>query len=464
MHPNARIDARGWCAGSNRVAMSRKPIGTSRVPQSRLARLARLGLAAGELAVGGAVQGLRRLSQTDASAARFSTSTARRLAERLAHLRGAAMKLGQLISLESEGLLPPELAVALETLRSQAAAMPSEQLHRVLGRAYGSGWQQRFETFDEEPIAAASIGQVHRARTRDGRDLALKIQYPGVAKSIASDVDNVAALLRIAQLLPLGIDVDAIAREAKRQLSQEADYLAEARFLEQYARLVVDEPDIVLPRVHWDYTTARVMAMDYMPGVPLDSLAEDTPQRVRDAVGAELQRLLFRELFEFRVMQTDPNFANYLYQPATRKLVLLDFGATQQFAPEYSERFRRITSAIVENDRAAIRREAAGLGYIAENTRTDAVEAALEVMRLVCEPLYARGMYDYGASDLPRRARELGIDLAFKRGLLRLPPTHTMFLHRKLVGVYLLLARLRARVPTSRIVRPFLDSERGGEA
>src|SRR5512139_1500481 len=159
--------------------MTRKPPAASRVPQSRLGRLARLGLAAGELAVGGAVQGLRRLGQgADASMPRFSVATARRLAERLANLRGAAMKLGQLISLESEGLLPPELAVALETLRSQAAPMPPEQLRRAMGRAYGAGWEGRFAEFSETPIAAASIGQVHRVRTRDGRHLALKVQYP----------------------------------------------------------------------------------------------------------------------------------------------------------------------------------------------------------------------------------------------------------------------------------------------
>ena len=436
--------------------MTQKTPPPSRVPRSRLGRLARLGLAAGELAVGGAVQGLRRLSQ-GADAPRFSANTARRLADRLAHLRGAAMKLGQLISLESEGLLTPELALALQTLRSQAAPMPVDQLRRVLGHAYGSGWQQRFAQFDEVPIASASIGQVHRARTTDGRELALKIQYPGVARSIASDVDNVAALLRLAQLLPFGLNVSDIAREAKRQLSQEADYLAEGRFLEQYARLVADEPRIIVPRVHWDYTTSRVMAMDYMPGVPLESLATAS-QKARDALGSLLQKLMFRELFEFRVMQTDPNFANYLYQPETGRLVLLDFGATQQFTPEFSERFRRVTRAIVEGDRAAIQRAAQQIGYIAEDAPPEVVSAALGVVELVCEPLRAVGSYDYGASDLPRRARELGVDLAFKRGLLRMPPSDTMFLHRKLVGVFLLLARLGARVPTNKIIRPFLQS------
>jgi predicted unusual protein kinase regulating ubiquinone biosynthesis (AarF/ABC1/UbiB family) len=380
----------------------------------------------------------------------------RRLVDRLAHLRGAAMKIGQLISLEAEGLLPPELVIALETLRSQAAPMPLEQLRRALGRAYGAGWERRFAQFDEVPIASASIGQVHRARTADGRDIALKVQYPGVARSIASDVDNVATLLRIAQVLPLGIDVEDIAREAKRQLAQEADYLAESGFLERYARLVADEAQIVVPRVHWDYTTARVMAMDYMNGEPLDSLASGTPQKERDIVGALLQKLMFRELFEFRVMQTDPNFANYLYQPDTGRLVLLDFGATQEFSPEYSERFRAITRAIVAGDRAGVEHAARRIGYIAEDAAPQVVTAALEMIELVCEPLRTPGAYDYGASDLSRRAREMGIDLAFKRGLLRMPPSDTMFLHRKLVGVFLLLARLGARVPTGRILRPFL--------
>jgi predicted unusual protein kinase regulating ubiquinone biosynthesis (AarF/ABC1/UbiB family) len=436
--------------------MTRKPPAASRVPQSRLGRLARLGLAAGELAVGGAMQGLRRLGGSNDAEPMFSVATARRLAERLANLRGAAMKLGQLISLESEGLLPPELAQALESLRSQAAPMPLAQLRRVLGRAYGSGWERRFARFDETPIASASIGQVHRARTIDGRELALKVQYPGVARSITSDVDNVATLLRLAQLLPLGVDVEEIAREAKRQLAQEADYLAEAGFLEQYARLVADDPLIVLPKVHWDFTTARVMAMDYMEGVPLDSLGAETPQAIRDTLGAALQRLMFRELFEFRVMQTDPNFANYLYQPSTARLVLLDFGATQHFSRAYAERYRRITRAIVAGDRPAIEREARRIGYVAEDASQDVVDAAMEVLELVCEPLRSDDAYDYGASDLPRRARELGVDLAFKRGLLRMPPSHTLFLHRKLVGVYLLLARLGARVPTGRLLRPFL--------
>ena len=200
------------------------------VPQTRLGRIAQIGLAAGEFAVGAAAEALKRFARGDTSSAGealLSASNARRLAARLAKLRGAAMKIGQLVSLQGEDLLPPEFAEALAVLRAQASPMPLPQLRRMLGREYGKGWERKFATFDDEPVAAASIGQVHRATTPDGRDLALKIQYPGVARSIASDVDNVAALLRLFHLLPPGFDVGSMAAEAKRQLSQEADYVSE---------------------------------------------------------------------------------------------------------------------------------------------------------------------------------------------------------------------------------------------
>ena len=430
------------------------------VPQTRLGRLARVGLAAAELAAGGIAEGLRRLARPDRAAsgsALFSARNAERLAARLANLRGAAMKLGQLMSLQGEDVLPPEFARALSVLRAEAAPMPTAQVRRVLGREYGKGWEDRFAHFDFEPIAAASIGQVHRARTRDGRDLALKIQYPGVARSIASDVDNVAALLRLFNVLPLDLDVAGIAEEAKRQLAQEADYLQETRFLERYARLVADEPALVVPRVHRDLTTTRVMAMDYLEGVPLETLADPaTPQSRRDAMGTLLERLLFRELFEFRVMQTDPNFANYLYQPATGRIVLLDFGATKSFSAEFVARFAGVTRAVVDGDIDAVARHAVSIGYVAAGDPPERIRAAVDVILLVCEPLRHEGRYDFASSGLPARVRALGFDLAFRRGLLRAPPPETIFLHRKLVGSFLLLARIGARIDARALVLPFL--------
>ncbi len=417
-----------------------------------------MGLAAGELAAGAAAQGFRRMARGEAPdfrGALLSAPNAKRLAERLAQLRGAAMKIGQIVSMQGEDVLPPEFAKALAVLRSQAVPMPPQQLRRVLGREYGAGWERRFAAFDVEPLAAASIGQVHRATATDGRELALKIQYPGVARSIASDVDNVATLLRLLDLLPVEIDVAGLAREAKRQLMQEADYLSEAAFLEHYAGLVADEPMLLVPRVHHDLTTTRVMAMDFVEAEPLEALAA-APRARRNAIGSVLERLLFRELFEFRVMQTDPNFANYQYQPATGRLVLLDFGATRRFEADFVADYARISRAVIDGNRDAIAREALRIGYLAADDGPDRVAAVVDMCLLVCEPLRHAGRYDFGASDLPLRARNLGLELAVRRRLLRAPPPSTLFLHRKLVGSFLLLARIDAQVDARALILPFL--------
>ncbi len=428
------------------------------IPQTRLGRLARIGVAAGELAVGAAAQGLKRLARgqaPDFAGALLSGASAQRLAARLARLRGAAMKLGQLVSLHGDDVLPPEFAQALAVLRAQAAPMPAQQVRRALGREYGKGWEKRFARFEWEPVAAASIGQVHRATARDGRVLALKIQYPGVARSITSDVDNVAVLLRLFNLLPLGIDVAGTAEEAKRQLAQEADYESEGRLLESYARRVADEPRLVVPRVHWDLTTPRIMAMDYMEGEPLESVRSE-PAAARNAVGTLLEGLLFRELFEFRFMQTDPNFANYLYRPEGHRVVLLDFGATRTFDADFVANYARITRAVIDGDRDRVAREAVRIGYAAAGDAPERVQAAVDVIFLVCEPLHHKGPYDFPASDLPARVRDLGYDLMIRRGLVRSPPPQTLFLHRKLVGSFLLLARIGARVDARALVMKYL--------
>ena len=170
------------------------------------------------------------------------------------------------------------------SLRSQGYAMPDTQLRRVLGREYGKGWQQRFDHFDYNPVAAASIGQVHRALTQDGHDLAIKIQYPGVVESIDSDVDNVAALLRLSGLLPKALDLKPLLRDAKRQLHDEADYLREAGYLSRYGELLADTPDYALPQLHAELTTARVLAMTRVGGVPIETLV-NAPQAERDQRG-----------------------------------------------------------------------------------------------------------------------------------------------------------------------------------
>ncbi len=429
------------------------------MPAGRLERLLRVGWMAGELAAGGLAaraRGALRASP-DGGGSFLSAERGRKLARRLAQMRGAAMKLGQLLSLEGDELVPPEFAEALAVLRATADCMPASQVRRVLGREYGKGWEARFRRFDFEPIASASIGQVHEAEAADGRELALKIQYPGVSRSIESDVSNLAALLRVSHLLPVELDVSALIAEAKRQLHQEADYELEARHLERYRALVAGDPNIRVPRVHADLTTARVLAMDRVRGRPIEDLrGAEYPQSLRDDVGQRLQRLMFRELFEFRFMQTDPNFANYLFQPESGHLVLLDFGSALEFETGFIDLYSRMCRAMIASDRETIRRLAVEIGYLAGDEREDRASALVDLILLVAEPLRHQGVYDFGASDLATRARAAGFDLAFRRGFLRAPPPRTIFLHRKLGGTFLLCTHIRARVDAHALITPYL--------
>jgi aarF domain-containing kinase len=421
----------------------------------------RLGLTAGELAMGGIAEGARRLAG-DAPAqtvnALLTASNARRLTKRLAHMRGAAMKLGQLLSLDGDFVLPPEFADALAVLRDSADRMPRAQLNRLLGREYGKGWEARFSEFDYEPIAAASIGQVHFARAADDRRLALKIQYPGVARSISSDVDNMVTLLRLARIMPADFPMGDFASEAKRQLAQEADYLQEADWLKRFGELVVDEPRFRVPHVHDDLTTRRILAMDYMPGEPLSVLERpEAPQQRRDRIGGLIYHLLFRELFEFGVMQTDPNFGNYLLDEGSGDLVLLDFGSAIEYPPEFRDLYARICRAILAGDQSEIERVAVEIGYLHEGDPEEHVREVIDLLLIVCEPLCYEGIYDFAASDLIPRARDAGMDLIFRNRHFKHPPPETMFLHRKLVGSFLLCARMGAQVPVRDLIVPFLD-------
>ena len=433
----------------------------SRVPTTRLGRLARLGLTAGELAWGGAVESMRRLADTNSSDAYnvlLTATNAKKLAKRLAGMRGAAMKMGQILSMESADFLPREFSDALAILRDSADTMPLSQIKRVMGREYGKGWQSKFIDFNYEPIAAASIGQVHRVFTEDGRDLALKIQYPGVAKSINSDVDNMAMLMRLINLLPVEIEITGIVNEAKRQLHQEADYIVEAQYLRDYRKLVEDEPRFVVPGVHDDLTTKRILAMDYVDGVPLESLGEDgVAQELKDSVGALLQHLMFRELLEFRTMQSDPNFANYLYQPETDRVVLLDFGSTVSFEEKFTHRYAQIARAMIDGDDVALRQLAEKMGYINPGNSDEYVGRVLNLIRLVSEPVIKGGVYDFGTSDVFARGREVGLEMFFEDlSEYQVPPPETMFLHRKLVGSFMLCSRIGSRVNVQELLSPFL--------
>ena len=330
-----------------------------------------------------------------------------RLTERLSHLRGAAMKMGQMLSMDAGDALPPELSDILAKLRDNADFMPPRQLDRVLAEEWGNDWRKKFRRFEPRPIAAASIGQVHRALTRDGRTLAIKVQYPGVAQSIDSDVDNVATLLRVTGLLPKELDIAPLLAAAKEQLHEEADYRREGRMMQRYGELLAGHDAFVVPTLDEELTRDRILAMSYEEGRPVEQLG-DQPQDVRDSVFAEVIELVARELFEWGLMQTDPNFANYRFQPDTGRLVLLDFGAARDVDPATAQGYRSLLSAGLSGDCDAVREAARAAGFLGEAAISRHRPLVDRMIDIVVTEMNRPGPFDFGDRGFIEVLREQG--------------------------------------------------------
>ncbi|MDR9395160.1 MAG: AarF/ABC1/UbiB kinase family protein [Roseovarius sp.] len=439
--------------GSNPPAPRAAP-----VPRGRLGRMARMGgLAtglAGTMAARGGMEllGGRRPRMQDLL---MTPANVTRVTEELSRMRGAAMKAGQLLSMETGELMPPELAQIMTRLQSEAHFMPPAQLKKVLAANWGGDFMRRFRRFDVRPIAAASIGQVHRAQTRDGRDLAVKVQYPGIRDSIDSDIRNLGAIARGSGLVPRGMDIAPLLEEARAQLHEEADYLREAAALSRFAAHLADTPHFRVPGLHRDLTTPDILVMDHLPGVTVAEL-ERRDQATRDRVAARLITLVLRELFDLGDMQTDPNFANYLFDPDADAVILLDFGATRRFAPETVAQYREVLRATVAGDGPRALARMADLGMIPADPPDAARDLLLRLFGIVAEPFAAPGVHDFGRAGLLDRLRQEGLALAEERGLFPVPPVESLLLQRKVLGCYLLAERLRARVDLHAAVAPWL--------
>lgn len=378
-----------------------------------------------------------------------------RIAEELARMRGAAMKVGQLISMDAGEVLPPELAEILARLRADAHFMPPRQLKTVLNANWGTSWLGQFRTFDVHPVAAASIGQVHRTVLKDGRVVAIKVQYPGVARSIDSDVSNVGALVRVSGLLPGDFDLAPWLDEARRQLHEETDYIREARCLERFrARLAADDR-FAVPASHADWSTGQILTMAFHSGQPIETL-ETAPQDIRDMVATRLVDLFLQEIFVFGEMQSDPNFANYLFDPDTGRVVLLDFGATRAIDPAVVESYRRILRAGLAGDATLLAAEVTGLGVLDQTVRPEHQTRILGMIRTVFETLRAAPVHDFGDTTLSRQLQEQGMGLAREGYVPPSVPMDVLYLQRKVGGLFLLASRLKARVPVRAMLEEHL--------
>ena len=418
------------------------------VPTSRLSRFAKLGSlatgVAGNMLVDGAKSALTGKGW-DNKRLLLQPKNIEKLAVQLSHLRGAAMKLGQLLSMDAGDLLSPELAQLLALLRSDANPMPHKQLVEVLKEQWGDDWLSRFSHIELRPFAAASIGQVHLAYQENGEKLAVKVQYPGIAKSVESDVDNVITLLTLSRLLPKDLDIKPLVNEAKAQLLAEADYLREADYLIRYKNALNGNAHFKVPDVYTSHSTQQVLTMEYVNAEPIESITEQ-PQSQRSFVAEQLINLFFKEMFEFKLIQTDPNFANFHYQTETQKIVLFDFGATREISTELSSAYLALFKAGSDNSREGVLKAASQIGYFKDDIMDNYKNNVIDLFLMACEPLRHDGEFDFKHSELALKIKNAGLALSAQSQQWHTPPVDALFIHRKLAGLYLIAARLGAKI------------------
>jgi predicted unusual protein kinase regulating ubiquinone biosynthesis (AarF/ABC1/UbiB family) len=418
------------------------------VPTSRLSRFAKLGSLATGVASNMLVDGAKSAltgKGWDNKRLLLQPKNIEKLAVQLSHLRGAAMKLGQLLSMDAGDLLSPELAQLLALLRSDANPMPHKQLVEVLKIQWGDDWLSRFSHIELRPFAAASIGQVHLAYQENGDKLAVKVQYPGIAKSVVSDVDNVITLLTLSRLLPKELDIKPLVNEAKAQLLAEADYLQEADYLIRYKTALKGNTNFKVPNVYNAHSTKQVLTMEYVNAEPIERITA-LPQSQQSFVAEQLIDLFFKEMFEFKLIQTDPNFANFHYQSDTQKIVLFDFGATREISNELSSAYLALFKAGSENNREGVLNAASKIGYFKDDILDDYKNNVIDLFLMACEPLRYNGNFDFKNSELALKIKNAGLELSAQSQQWHTPPVDALFIHRKLAGLYLIAARLGAKI------------------
>lgn len=425
-----------------------------RIPEKRLSRLGGLSAMTAGVAGNMALGGLSQLAQAKRPNMRDLLLTPKniiRVTEQLAQMRGAAMKIGQLVSMDTGDVLPPELSQIMARLRNDAHFMPAAQLKHVLNAEWGAGWLKHFKSFDVHPIAAASIGQVHSAVLKDGRRLAIKVQYPGVAKSIDSDVANVGALIKMSGLMPKGFELSPYLEEARKQLHQETDYLREGKNLERFNVLLRDHSNFVLPELVAEWSTPQVLCMSHVSGKAIEQMTH-LSQQARDDIASALIELTLQELFSFGVMQTDPNFANYQFDEDTQKIVLLDFGATQEIGPDTVAQYRELFRAGLANDLGALQSIVQQIGFFSSDTKGAHKAQISAMIELVFEVITQSELYDFTDPTLQAKMQKMGIKLA-NDGFIPPPlPIDLLLLQRKFGGMFLLANRLGAQVNLKELI------------
>jgi predicted unusual protein kinase regulating ubiquinone biosynthesis (AarF/ABC1/UbiB family) len=438
-----------------------------KIPKGRIRRSTRLGSALG-------LQATRYAGTKAAGIARSEEGARERLEERhletalkiastLGEMKGAAMKLGQLASFIDTEFLPPEYAEIyqeqLAKLRTSAPPMPWEKVEKVLTQEYrDERLDELFEEIEPEAFAAASIGQVHRATLCDGRRVAVKIQYPGVAEALEADLANMGTIMRLAKALAPGLDPRAIAQELRERVLEELDYEYEAQSQRAFARGYRGHPFIYVPDVLTRLSRRRVLVTEYVQGVDFEAVKALSAEE-RSRFGEIVYRFAFGSIYHLQHFNADPHPGNYILMPDER-VAFLDFGMTKKLDPEQIELEQRAVDAGVRRDPEALRQALHDLGFVKNPSKLDA-QRLMEHVMVVGGWYMEDREYEVSARRVMKVIESTSDPRSEYYDLMRREsvPAEELMGRRMETGVLAVLAQLRAKRNWHRIMREWVYAD-----
>ena len=426
---------------------------------SRAARGAALARLSATTSANYLVSRLRSLQEGDEAEQRFHAATADKLLELLGSMKGAAMKVGQLASFVDLDL-PPQVQETyhqvLADLRDSAPPADPQAIRRVVTEQFGAAPEQVFRTWDPEPLASASIGQVHRAELRNGTQVVAKVQYPGVAEAIESDLANAELFAPMARVISPNLRVKPLMEELRDRLIDEIDYEREAQYQAAFSERYDGHPFIRVPKVFREHCRPRIIVSEYMRGANFDEMVRTSSETERQRHAEIIYRFVFGSLHRFRLFNGDPHPGNYLF-PGDGTVVFLDFGSVKLFSSRARDELRTQLQAVRAGDTDGLIASLDAAGFLPRDQQLD-VSKLMRWFRAFNEPILADRPYTYTpefARDVIRTTTDPRAGYLDLLRRLNLPPDY-LLLNRIQWGVNSILGRLRATANWYRITNEFL--------
>lgn len=387
--------------------------------------------------------------------ARFKADAGKHLANTLGELKGAVMKVGQLASQVSD-LLPEEISEPLKALQKEAPPMAFEVIEEQIRASLGKPSGELFAEISQEPYAAASIGQVHRGRLHDGREVVVKVQYPGVADAVDSDLRQLKMAMRMASMVKVSKNVmDRIFGEIRERLLEELDYENEAANMALFRDFYAGSPEYVIPETVPELCTREVLTMVLEEGDSLQHVAEHYDESLRERLMISLFHFMTRSVFELKAVHADPNPANFAFRPSGA-IVMYDFGCIKRLRDETVDAYHKAVSAGLEGDWVRVDQALFELGARIRNSGPIADDFYAGWQPIVLKP-FLHESFDFSSSTvhkavMAKSPEMLGYLDQFK------PPVDTLYLDRMVSGHYWTLVTLGGTVSLGPLLRDYLEA------